>query len=145
MPDSPPVPPSDDQSNSLGERVGDVAEGAADVASGAADLAGSAANAASSVCFIKDLWDDVTDDFCFVATAAHGDIDAPEVVLLRRFRDQKLLTNTPGRVATAAYYRIGPYAAAVIRRYPTLRPPARRALAPAVWWARRSLRSHVRQ
>lgn len=137
MPDTPPPTPQDPEGSSLGERAGELADGAADLASGAAELASGAANAASSACFIKELWDDATDDFCFVATAAHGDIDAPEVVLLRRYRDARLLTNTPGRVATAVYYRVGPYLAAVIRRYPALRRPARRALAPAVWWARR--------
>ncbi|TND07145.1 MAG: 50S ribosomal protein L7/L12 [Bacteroidetes bacterium] len=45
---------------------------------------------------------------CFVATACFGDYDAPEVILLRQFRDKKLLTNTAGRLFVKIYYAISP-------------------------------------
>lgn len=77
---------------------------------------------------------------CYVATAAHGDFDAPEVVALRRYRDQRLLVRPLGRWFSAAYYRLGPYPAALIQRFPVLRAPARLLLRPAVWWARRTTR-----
>ena len=76
---------------------------------------------------------------CYVATAAHGDADAPEVVTLRRYRDEHLMTRPAGRAFSAAYYRLGPYPAAVIHRVPALRAPARAVIRPAVWWARRKL------
>ncbi len=78
-------------------------------------------------------------DACYVATAAHGDLDAPEVRTLRRFRDQRLRPHSLGRAFIVFYYRFGPYPAAVIRRFPALRAPARQVLRPAVWWARRKV------
>lgn len=78
-------------------------------------------------------------DGCYVATAAHGDFDAPEVVTLRRYRDQRLRTRPAGRVFSDAYYRYGRYPAAAIHRYPALRRPARAVLRPAVWWAQRKI------
>lgn len=93
------------------------------------------ADAAASTCFVVDLFDDV----CYVATAAHGDLDAPEVVLLRRYRDARLRPRRLGRLFIAVYYTIGPVAAAGITAVPVLRRAARRALAPAVWWARRQV------
>jgi glucose/arabinose dehydrogenase len=73
---------------------------------------------------------------CFIATAAFGSPLAPEVQTLRDFRDCYLLTNTPGRVFVAAYYRISPSVAALIGRHAVLRALARQALRPAIWGAR---------
>lgn len=115
----PGKPPQDE---SFGDKAADVADGAVD--------------AASSGCFVTDLFDF---DFCYVATAAHGDFNAPEVVVLRAYRDARLMTNPLGRAFTRAYYATGPFGAALITRFPALRPPARRVLAPLVWWARRSI------
>ncbi len=78
-------------------------------------------------------------DGCYVATAAHGDFEAPEVRTLRRYRDQRLRSHPLGRAFTVFYYRFGPYPAAVIERFPALRAPARQVLRPAVWWARRKV------
>lgn len=88
-------------------------------------------------CFVLDLFDDA----CYVATAAHGDLDAPEVVALRRYRDERLARHRPGQVFIAAYYALlGPAGAAVLNRFPALKAPARRALAPVVRFARRAVR-----
>lgn len=104
----------------------------------AVDVADVAVDTASSACFVVELFGDIG-DFCFVATAAHGDLDAPEVVVLRAYRDARLLTNPAGRLFTRTYYLLGPLPAAAVRRFPALRPPARRALVPLVRHARRSL------
>jgi hypothetical protein len=45
---------------------------------------------------------------CFIATAAFGSPMAPEVALLRAFRDSWLLTNSPGRIVVEFYYWISP-------------------------------------
>ena len=65
---------------------------------------------------------------CFIATAAYGDIDAPEVEQLRRFRDKSLMTNPVGRGFVKAYYRISPPFARLIARKPHLRMAARKVL-----------------
>ena len=41
---------------------------------------------------------------CFVATAVYGDINAPEVQVLRDFRDNVLMNNGLGRIVVDLYY-----------------------------------------
>ncbi len=69
---------------------------------------------------------------CFVATAAYGSPLAAKVERLRRFRDDALLTNAVGRLATAAYYGLSPSAAAAIAGDRRLRNFVRFALEPLV-------------
>jgi hypothetical protein len=45
---------------------------------------------------------------CYIATAVYGSYDAPEVVALRRFRDESLQTSTAGRAFIRAYYSLSP-------------------------------------
>jgi hypothetical protein len=51
---------------------------------------------------------------CFVATVAYGDPSHPDVVLLRRFRDEVLVRYTAGRAFIAWYWRTGPRLAGFI-------------------------------
>ncbi len=69
---------------------------------------------------------------CFIATAAYGSYLHPQVQLLRNFRDEYLLTNTPGRAFVAFYYRNSPPLADFIARHPVLRGITRLALTPLV-------------
>jgi hypothetical protein len=69
---------------------------------------------------------------CFIATAAYGSAFHPKVAVLRRFRDQHLLTNAPGRGLTALYYRTSPPVAAFIQDRPALRAAVRASLTPVV-------------
>jgi hypothetical protein len=45
---------------------------------------------------------------CYIATAVYGDIDAPQVRRLRRYRDERLNTSCFGRCLSCLYYKIGP-------------------------------------
>lgn len=45
---------------------------------------------------------------CFIATAVYGSYEAPEVLVLRAFRDQFLSKTTAGRLFTKCYYRVSP-------------------------------------
>ncbi|MEC9071370.1 MAG: fibronectin type III domain-containing protein [Myxococcota bacterium] len=69
---------------------------------------------------------------CFVATAAFGSPMAPAVSVLRRFRDQVLMTTSMGQGLVVAYYRWGPVAAEWISDRPMARSIARALLWPLV-------------
>lgn len=45
---------------------------------------------------------------CYIATMAYGDYDHPSVMILRQFRDERLLTNYVGRLFVSFYYWISP-------------------------------------
>lgn len=70
---------------------------------------------------------------CFIATAAYGSYLDPHVVSLRRFRDERLLTNAPGRAFVSAYYELSPPVADVVARVPALRWATVAALTPVVF------------
>lgn len=48
---------------------------------------------------------------CFVATACYGDYNSLEVLLLRNYRDEKLLTTFIGSIFVKLYYIFSPYIA----------------------------------
>lgn len=70
---------------------------------------------------------------CFIATAAFGSYRAPEVILLQKFRDRFLLTNTPGTLFVKFYYRVSPSIADFISHYDSLRHATRLALKPLIF------------
>lgn len=45
---------------------------------------------------------------CYIATAVYGSYDAPQVMTLRKFRDETLRTTAPGRWFIRTYYRLSP-------------------------------------
>lgn len=57
---------------------------------------------------------------CFVATAVYGSDDAPDVQLLRIFRDTVLLRHKLTEQWVRSYYRYGPSVAKLVRRAPGL-------------------------
>lgn len=57
---------------------------------------------------------------CYIATMAYGSYDAPQVRILRRFRDRVLLTNVPGRAFVRFYYRASPSWVKALEDKPTV-------------------------
>jgi hypothetical protein len=62
---------------------------------------------------------------CYIATAVYGSYDAPEVLTLRRFRDETLAASAVGRAFIRAYYRVSPGLASRLRSMPRLNALAR--------------------
>lgn len=70
---------------------------------------------------------------CFIATAAYGSYLDPQVLTLRHFRDNYLLTNRLGELFVATYYRYSPPIAAIIEKNEALRSLTRLVLTPVVY------------
>ena len=88
---------------------------------------------------------DVGSSKCFIATAACGSADSPDVLALREFRDRVLQSRLAGRSLIAFYYRISPRIADWISRRDRIRLWVRRFIvAPAAAWARTCLRAKSR-
>jgi YD repeat-containing protein len=75
-----------------------------------------------------------TDDkICFIATAAYGSYFEPEVIILRQFRDNYLLTNDAGKYFVDLYYRYSPPFADYIREREGIKSAVRVSLSPLVY------------
>jgi hypothetical protein len=70
---------------------------------------------------------------CFIATAAYGSGLAPEVAVLREFRDRYLLTNRAGQAFVDWYYAVSPPVAAFIAEHDSLKTAVRLGLTPVVY------------
>ena len=70
---------------------------------------------------------------CFIATAAYGSYLASEVMVLRDFRDNYLLTNSIGKALVEFYYATSPSIADYIAERPILRGVIRICLTPIVY------------
>lgn len=69
---------------------------------------------------------------CFVATAAYGDWQHPDVEFLRWYRDNVLVHSTAGRAFISAYWRVGPHLAKCVQPFPPVRRFVRRQLSQLV-------------
>ena len=81
---------------------------------------------------VIDLDPDDDGKICFVATAAYGVPHAPEIGILRNWRDETLSRHALGRAFVGTYYRLSPPVARVIARSSLLRRLARAVLDPVV-------------
>lgn len=78
------------------------------------------------------LFKTVSQDHCFIATAAFGSKFEPSVVLLREFRDKCLLSNSLGRLFVRFYYHYSPPLAKVIAGSEFLKSIVRILLIPLI-------------
>ena len=53
---------------------------------------------------------------CFIATVCYGDYNSKEVIILRRFRAEKLLKTFSGRMFINFYYSVSPFFATLISK-----------------------------
>lgn len=65
---------------------------------------------------------------CFIATMAYGDYDHPQVLELRKFRDQVLLKSTFGKIFVKIYYWGSPKLVALLGNKPKLNHKIRTVL-----------------
>lgn len=73
-------------------------------------------------------------DPCFIATAVYGDTNAPQVVRLRRFRDERLIPSPSGHRLVNIYYRFSPPVAQYLRKKPRYAALVRSFLDQLVSW-----------
>jgi hypothetical protein len=65
---------------------------------------------------------------CYIATAVYGDYDAPEVLVLRKFRDQVLKKYILGRTFIKIYYTVSPPLARKLRNQKSINSGVKRVL-----------------
>ena len=66
------------------------------------------------------------DDNCFIATACYGNLDAPEVIQLRIYRDKTLCKFFLGRLFIKFYYVVSPFFASLISKSNILKQSTRK-------------------
>ena len=67
---------------------------------------------------------DAFNAFCLISTSLYGSGMEEAIAILRRLRDQFLLTNSFGKRVAEFYYRLSPKAAGFITQHQTLKPLA---------------------
>jgi len=70
---------------------------------------------------------------CFIATATYGSDMAPEVVLLRNWRDTNLLKRRAGTNFVSCYYKISPPISKIVSKSKILKQLVRLGLRPIVY------------
>lgn len=57
---------------------------------------------------------------CFIATLCYTSCDAPEVIVLKKYRDNRLKKTVFGRVFVGLYSRFSPYAVFFLKKHPII-------------------------
>jgi len=65
---------------------------------------------------------------CFIATVCYGNNDAPDVLILRQFRDGILLKTIWGKALVEVYYFVSPFFASIIANSGFLKKIIRKGL-----------------
>ena len=71
---------------------------------------------------------------CYIATAVYGDYNAPQVLVLRKFRDERLCKSRFGRVFIKIYYSISPTLAERLKKTKRINNAVRKILDKIVEW-----------
>jgi hypothetical protein len=71
---------------------------------------------------------------CYIATAVYGSYEAPQVLALRRYRDESLLTSAAGRTLVKTYYALSPSIAQKLQEARRANRVARAVLDIVVSW-----------
>jgi hypothetical protein len=69
-----------------------------------------------------------TDSKCYIATMCYGDINAPQVKVLRKYRDEILVKKLTGRIFVRLYYKISPSFVRIMRNNTRINRLIRRAI-----------------
>ncbi len=79
---------------------------------------------------------------CFIATATYGSAFAPQVIALRRFRDEVLLPSDIGSLFVTAYYFVSPPLASLVSREQLLKSATKYVLLEPILWLIRAGQRH---
>lgn len=74
---------------------------------------------------------------CYIATMAYGDYDHPQVMLLRKYRDEVLMQSCLGRLFVKVYYFISPKLVKILRGHENINAFIRQLLAKYIEWLNR--------
>ena len=74
---------------------------------------------------------------CYIATMAYGDYDHPQVIELRKFRDECLLPNLFGRAFVKLYYWISPKMVVILKEHDNINSGIRKVLDCLIAYIRR--------
>ncbi|MBE9091277.1 hypothetical protein IQ232_16395 [Microcystis aeruginosa LEGE 11464] len=77
---------------------------------------------------------DIDSEGCFIATAVYGSEESPQVVILRNFRDKKLMPYAVGRLLVTVYYQLSPPLVKRFKHSPNLVKLVRYILDQFVVW-----------
>lgn len=76
---------------------------------------------------------------CYVATMAYGSYDAPQVLVLRWYRDNILQKSGLGRLFIRIYYYLSPKAVRHLEHYKTINSIIRKLLDTQVSWVKKQM------
>ena len=86
---------------------------------------------------LNDMFTPEKKSGCFIATATYGSYNSPEVLLLRKWRDNVLLKSSSGKIFVDFYYKVSPSIAKIIGKYTILKGVSKLILKPIINYVRK--------